>query len=98
MRVMVQLREDAAMELQQGQAGRISGSLQGESETQELLNAATELGVRLEPVHPGQTHPLLAPYFMVDVPNRETAEKVIEGLSRFKTVEAAYLKPDEQLP
>lgn len=97
MRVMVQLREDAAMELQQGQTGSTSDS-QGESETQKLLNAATELGVRLEPVHPGQTHPLLAPFFMVETPDRETAEKVIDRLSRFKTVEAAYLKPDEQMP
>ena len=97
MRVMIQLREDAAMELQQGQTGSTSDS-QGESETQKLLNAATELGVRLEPVHPGQTHPLLAPFFMVETPDRETAEKVIDRLSRFKTVEAAYLKPDEQMP
>jgi len=98
MRVMVQLREDAAMELQKGQVSRQSDSPQGESEIQEVLKAAAELGVRLEPVHPGQTHPLLAPFFMVDVPDRETAEKVIDRLSRFKIVEAAYLKPDEQAP
>jgi hypothetical protein len=95
---MVQLREDVAMELQQGQTGSKSGSQPAGSETKELLNATEELGVRLEPVHPGQTHPLLAPFFMVDVPTRETAEKVIDGLSRFKTVEAAYLKPEEEAP
>jgi hypothetical protein len=98
MRVMVQLREDAAMQLQQGQSGHHTESATGGSETEELLNVVAELGVRLEPLHPGQTHPLLMPHFMVDTPNRETAEKVIERLSRFKSVEAAYLKPDEELP
>jgi hypothetical protein len=97
MRVMLQLREDAARELQE-QSGRSAGSQQRESDTQELLNAAAELGVRLEPVHPGQTHPLLTPHFLVEIPNREAAQRVIDKLSRFKTVEAAYLKPDDELP
>lgn len=93
MRVMVQLRQDAAMELQ------AEDSTAGQREkTRELLAALTELGVKLEPVHPGQTHPLLAPFFMVEVADRETAEKVISRLQRFDIVEAAYLKPEEQLP
>ena len=92
MRVIVQLQEDAAMELQQGQADRTSSS------TKELLDAAAGLGARLEPLHPGQTHPLLTPYFMVEVADREAAQKVIDSLSRFQIVEAAYLKPEEQMP
>jgi hypothetical protein len=35
---------------------------------------------------------------MVEVPDRETAEKVIDRLSQFPIVEAAYIKPDEELP
>ncbi|MEK6333298.1 MAG: hypothetical protein AABM67_00005 [Acidobacteriota bacterium] len=92
MRVIVQLQEDAAMELQQGQVDRTSSS------TKELLDAAAGLGARLEPLHPGQTHPLLTPYFMVEVADREAAQKVIDSLSRFPIVEAAYLKPEEELP
>jgi len=92
MRVIVQLQEDAAMELQQGQEDRTSSS------TKELLDAAAGLGARLEPLHPGQTHPLLTPYFMVEVADREAAQKVIDSLSRFQIVEAAYLKPEEQMP
>ena len=92
MRVIVQLQEDAAMELQQGQVDRTSSS------TKELLDAAAGLGARLEPLHPGQTHPLLTPYFMVEVADREAAQKVIDSLSRFQIVEAAYLKPPEQMP
>ena len=96
MRVIVQLQEDAAMELQQGQ-DRTSSPVTS-SETKELLDAAAGLGARLEPLHPGQTHPLLTPYFMVEVADREAAQKVIDSLSRFQIVEAAYLKPEEQMP
>jgi hypothetical protein len=96
MRVMIQLREDAAMEMQ-NQSGQAE-SMQSNPETERLRKATEELGVRLEPVHPGQTHPLLAPFFMIEVPDKETAEKTIRRLRRFKVVEAAYVKPDEQLP
>ena len=98
MRVNIQLQEDAAMELQQGEASSPSDSSEEQVKTKELLEAASELGVRLEPLHPGQTHPLLAPHFMVEVPDRETAEQVIDRLSQFPIVEAAYIKPDEELP
>jgi len=97
MRVMIQLREDAAMELQ-NQLGRGAAPAPGKSGTKKLLDATAKLGGRLEPVHPGQTHPLLVPFFMVEVPDREAAEKLISRLQRFDIVEAAYLKPDEQLP
>lgn len=97
MRVMIQLREDAAMELQ-NQQGLESASSQAKSETKELLDATANLGGKLEPVHPGQTHPLLAPYFMAEVPDRETAQKLIDRLQRFEIVEAAYLQPDVELP
>jgi hypothetical protein len=93
MRVIVQLQEDAAKALQ-GQ----SASPELTSETKALLDAAAEMGVHLEPLHPGQTHPLLAPYFTVEVADSGTSEKVIDRLSRFPIVEAAYLKPDEGLP
>ena len=97
MRVIVQLQEDAARELQQGQVNSLTEP--GEKpETKELIDTATELGAQLEPLHPGQTHPLLATYFMTEVPDHETAEKVIDRLSKLKIVEAAYLKPDDELP
>jgi len=97
MRVIVQLQENAAMELQQGHQHGLSAAAE-ESETKALSDAAAELGVELQPLHPGQTHPLLASYFTADVPDRETAEKVVNRLSQFNMVEAAYLKPDDELP
>jgi len=95
MRVMTQLRQDAARQLRQEQSGKMAAR---SAETEQLLNAAAELGVELQPVHPGEVDPLLAPYYMIEVPDRDTAEKVIERLSRFDVVEAAYVKPEEQLP
>lgn len=68
------------------------------TESQELLKIAEELGVSLEPVHPGAEDPLLAPYFRVDVSDSATAERVIAHLRQSKAVEAAYLKPPDELP
>lgn len=98
MRVMIQLREDAAMELHKQFGPTATAAPPKKSEAKKLLDAAAKLGGRLEPVHPGQTHPLLAPYFMVEVPDRAAAEQIISRLQRFEIVEAAYLQPDEQLP
>ncbi len=97
MRVMIQLREDAALELHK-QSSQRSASSPSKSEIARLLEATAELGVSLAPVHPGQTHQLLVPYFMVETPDREAAEKVINRLQRFGIVEAAYLQPDAQPP
>ena len=95
MRVMIQLREDAALELRKRLSQEVAAA-PTKSEIDRLLNATAKLGVSLVPVHPGQMHPLLARYFMVEVPDRETAERVISRLQRFAIVEAAYLQPDAQ--
>jgi hypothetical protein len=97
MRVMIQLQEDAAMELH-SQSDPEGAASQTGTATKRLLDETAKLGVHLEPVHPGQTHPLLAPYFMIEAPDRKTAERIISRLKRFDIVEAAYLKPEEQLP
>ena len=68
------------------------------TESRELLKIAEELGVSLEPMHPGAEDPLLAPYFRVEVSDSATAERVIAHLRQSKTVEAAYLKPPDELP
>jgi hypothetical protein len=62
----------------------------------ELHRAAGELGVRLTPMHPGSPDPQLRLYYTVDVPDEETARRVIE---RFRKANAsAYLKPAEEPP
>ncbi len=69
-----------------------------EGATEELVRITEELGVRLEPMHPAVRDPRLALYFTVEVPDRSTAERVIQQLQRSSAVEAAYLKPADELP
>lgn len=68
------------------------------TKSQELFKIVEELGVLLEPMHPGAEDPLLAPYFTVEVPDSTTAERVITHLRQSKAIEAAYLKPPDELP
>lgn len=68
------------------------------TESKELFKIAEELGVLLEPLHPGAEDPLLTPYFMVEVPDSTTAEHVIAHLRQSMAVEAVYLKPPDELP
>lgn len=64
----------------------------------DLLRTADELGVSLEPMHPGVADPELAGYFTVDVPDEELAQQVIARLRACEAIEAAYIKPPEALP
>ena len=98
MRVEIQLQQEAALKLQKGKARSEKGDLQKQSDVSQLIEDVEKLGLKLEPVHPHQTHPLLAPYFMIEVPDRQTAERVIDQLSKNQIVEAAYLPPEESLP
>ena len=68
------------------------------TESQELLKITEELGVVLEPVHPDIDDPLLATFFRAEVPDSATAEQVIARLRQSNSVEAAYLKPPDELP
>ena len=95
MRVMIQLRDDAALELHRRLSATGAPPVSN-PEIDRLLEAMAQLRVSIVPVHPGQTHPLLAPYFVVEVPERDTADRVISGLQQFGIVEAAYLQPDPQ--
>lgn len=97
MHVIIQLREDVASELQ-NQLGNKNTVQQVNPDVQSLLNLVTKIGVGLESVHPNASNPLLVPFFMIAVTDRELAEKIILSLKQFTIVEATYLKPDEHLP
>jgi hypothetical protein len=66
--------------------------------SEELLQTVAELGVELKPINPGMDDPHLAPYFTVDVPDIAIAEQVIAQLQHCKEIEAAYLKPQDEMP
>jgi hypothetical protein len=97
MYIIIQLREDVASELRNHLGNKNTVQLV-DLEVQSLLNLVTKIGVRLEPVHQNTLNPLLVPFFMIAVTDRELSEKIISSLQQFTIVEAAYLKPDEQLP
>lgn len=67
-------------------------------ETAELLRAADELGVVLEPMHTDTNDPELQSFFTVEVSDPQAAEHVINRLQQCSAIEAAYLKPMDELP
>lgn len=82
---------------------KVTGSLQKRKSltsefSDELLTVEKDLGILLEPLHPGAKDPHLSPYFKVKVPDHATATKVINRLLNCKAVEAAYIKPSDELP
>ena len=64
----------------------------------ELVNKAQQLGVTLQPLRVRSETSPLASGFTVEVPDRATAERVIEGLRDCDAVEAAYFVPSDELP
>ena len=68
------------------------------TESAELLRIAESLGVTLEPMHPDTADSNLVRYFIVEVPDAETAQRVINRLQQSKAIEAAYLKPPDEVP
>ena len=64
----------------------------------DLRDAASRLGINIQPMHPGVTDPTLASYFYVETPDQPTADRVIGQLQQLKSVEAAFLKPPEGPP
>ncbi len=90
MRVTTRVREDVASALHRRQSSTTA--------SRELSQVMDELGVALEPIHPGAEDPYLAPYFTVEVPDTATAERVIARLQNCEAVEAAYVKPPDAMP
>jgi hypothetical protein len=84
-RVVVQLKLEEALELQTGRS--LSPNLE------RVVQLVSEAGGALQAIHPGATHPLLAPYFKVDVPDREAAERLVTPLLANGAVVAAYIEP-----
>ena len=90
MRVTLQISPEAARKLHRGEHSTPA--------TREIAEAASGMGVSLEPMHPGVEDAELAQYFTVQVPDTTTAEEVINRLRSCEAVEAAYLKPPETMP
>jgi hypothetical protein len=67
-------------------------------ELAELSEVQKRLGIVLEPVHPGSDDSNLISFFIVKVPDLATGKLVLERLGHCKAVDAAYIKPTDDLP
>ena len=97
MQATVQLAYETALELhgfeeQPRKRGARSGA------TRELLKTVADLGLEIRPQFPGQTHPLLVSFFLIDIPDKETAEEDLAQLRELESVEGAYLTPPAEPP
>lgn len=90
MQVMLHLQPDTARMLRR----RLSAS----AASTELLNKAQKLGITLRPLRAPSDSSALVSGFTVDVPDRATAERVINELQGCNAVEAAYFVPSDALP
>ena len=91
MKVTVQVKPDASRKSRKTKRSKGAAP-------KELLQAARELGVELKPMHPGEDDPELASYFTADVADADEAARVAEHLRRLDATEAAYVKPEEEMP
>ena len=89
---------DIIVQVESATAHALQGSDPATSAVDELRRATRELGLRLEPLHPGAADPHLAPYFIVVAPDLAAAERAAERLRRCQAVTAAYVKPPDALP
>jgi hypothetical protein len=89
-RIIVKLSENTALDLHHQQPSS--------REIEELSKIQRSLGIALEPLHPGIKDPSLTHYFTVEVPDEATSKLVIERLNLCKAVDAAYIKPSDELP
>lgn len=67
-------------------------------EAEAVIQAAREAGVELRPLHPGVDDPLLAGMLGAQVADAEAARRAAERLRAHPAVDAAYLKPADELP
>ena len=63
-----------------------------------VTRVADELGVTMRPMHPGQTHELLMPFFVIDAPDRAAAERITARLRELQGVEGAWTQANTATP
>lgn len=66
--------------------------------TQQLLAFTTEHQTTLIPMYPGQFHPLLVVYFLIETTQPTDDDQLIAILLTMPQVKAAYKKANAELP
>jgi hypothetical protein len=68
------------------------------AKSSELAGVIDSLGVKMEPLHPDAETPELMSYFKITTSSREVAQHVIDAIQQREEVEAAYIKPPDEMP
>jgi len=77
----------------------LSGNGEASPASEALLETLNELGVTMEPMHPGIEVDTLKVFYTIIVPNIETAQLVINRLLAMpEAIEGAYVTPGDELP
>lgn len=90
MQVVIQVSADVARALHQ------LGPPTKESEA--LRRTVETSGLTLKPIHPGTEDPNLQTYFIVEVQDPAAAQELVDRLQKLAGIEAAYIKPPDELP
>ena len=89
---------DISIEVSERAATALHDLSPNNTESDELLKAASHLGVTLQPMHPDTDDNFLIKSFFVEVSTENEADRVVDALLECKAVEGAYAKPDAGLP
>lgn len=65
---------------------------------QQLLQIVSKYHAKLIPLYPGQSHPLLVIYFLIETDNSQIDSSLIAVLLKLKQIKAAYKQPKPELP
>lgn len=75
-----------------------SADLPADGEQLRSARALVErFGLRLEPLFPGASDRKMSAFFVVQVPDRQTANQLIEAVTARHLADRAYVKPDPHL-
>jgi hypothetical protein len=99
MQVVIQIDPESSRQLNSllDATPAASGDTSVSPQVRDLANEARELG-DLRAIHPGVDSADLQSFFVLDVPDRDSAERAIARLRQSKVVTAAYFKPPDEAP
>ena len=89
LQVIIQVSADEARAFHEGGAPS--------AKSRALLRNVRKFSLTLEPLHRATDDLTLQSYFVVEVPDWATAQRVMKRLGRLKAVQAAYVKPPDEL-
>ncbi|MFC1982526.1 hypothetical protein ACFLV5_01890 [Chloroflexota bacterium] len=90
MQVIVQVSSDLA--------GALRHQTQPTAASEQISRIVKTYGRTLEPMHTNTDSLNLQSYFTIEVPDNATAQSIISHLQQATGIEAAYVKPPDELP